>query len=402
MLPPSPPSSAAALAELYGANNYHPLPVVITHASGVWVTDSDGRRYIDMLSSYSALNQGHRHPRILQAARDQLERVTLTSRAFHNDQLGPFLERLSQVSGFKRALPMNSGAEAVETGLKACRKWGYQVKGVPDGSARIVLAGNNFHGRTISIISGSTEEQYRQGFGPFTPGFDVVPYGDAAAVEAAITPHTVAVLLEPIQGEAGVVLPPDGYLREVRAICDRRSVLMFLDEIQTGLGRTGRMWAFEHEDIRPDCITVAKALGGGVYPISAFCADDALMDVFSPGDHGSTFGGNPMAAAVGKAALDVIVDEGLPARAAELGAYFMERLRGLGSPHVLEVRGRGLLIGVEVHVSSGTARHYCEALKERGVLCKDTHGQVIRFAPPLVITRDEIDMALAHVAAVLA
>ncbi len=387
--------------ERHGAHNYHPLPVVVARAEGVWMWDTDGKRYLDMLSSYSALNQGHRHPRILQAARDQLDRVTLTSRAFHNDQLGPFLARLSEVSGFSRALPMNSGAEAVETGLKACRKWGYKVKGVPDGLACIVVAGNNFHGRTITIVSYSTEAQYRDGFGPFTPGFDIVPFGDAAAIEAAITPHTVAVHLEPIQGEAGVVLPPDGYLREVRAICDRHNVLLFLDEIQTGLGRTGRMWAFEHEGIRPDCITVAKALGGGVYPISAFCADDALMNVFEPGDHGSTFGGNPLAAAIGKAALDVLIDENLAARAEEMGGYFQERLHELGSPHVREVRGRGLLIGVELHEASGPARPFCEQLKELGVLCKDTHGQVIRFAPPLVIERDEIDFAMTHVAAVL-
>jgi ornithine--oxo-acid transaminase len=398
---PSNPLSPLAQADRYGAHNYHPLPVVITSASGVWVTDDTGKRYLDMLSSYSALNQGHRHPRILQAAREQLERVTLTSRAFHNDQLGPFLQRLSEVSGFSRSLPMNSGAEAVETGLKACRKWGYTVKGVPDGQARIIVAGNNFHGRTISIIGFSTEEQYREGFGPFTPGFDVVAYGDAAAIEAAITPNTVAVLVEPIQGEAGVVVPPEGYLRALRAICDAHRVLLFLDEIQTGLGRTGKMWAFEHEGIRPDCITVAKALGGGVYPVSAFCADDEIMNVFHPGDHGSTFGGNPMAAAIGKAALDVLVDENLPARAAEMGGYFMERLHELGSPHVREVRGRGLLIGVELHVASGPARAYCEQLKELGVLCKDTHGQVIRFAPPLVIERDDIDFALEQVSKVL-
>ena len=388
-------------AQRHGANNYHPLPVVITKAERVWVWDDKGNKYLDMLSSYSALNQGHRHPRILAAAREQLDRVTLTSRAFHNDQLGPFLARLSEVSGFSRALMMNSGAEAVETGLKACRKWGYTVKGVPDGKARIIVAENNFHGRTISIVSYSTEPQYREGFGPFTPGFDVVPYGDAAAIEAAITPDTVAVHLESIQGEAGVVLPPDGYLRDVRAICDRHNVLLFLDEIQTGLGRTGKMWAFEHEGIRPDCLTIAKALGGGVYPISAFCADDAVMNVFQPGDHGSTFGGNPMAAAIGKAALDVLLDERLPERAAELGRYFKERLTALNSPHVREVRGRGLLIGVELHASSGAARPYCERLSKLGVLCKDTHGQVIRFAPPLVIERDEIDFALQQVAKVL-
>jgi ornithine--oxo-acid transaminase len=391
-----------AQVERHGAHNYHPLPVVITRAEGPWVWDESGRRYLDMLSSYSALNQGHRHPRIVEAMRTQLERVTLTSRAFHNDQLGPFLERLSEVSGFTKALPMNTGAEAVETGIKAVRKWGHRVKGVPDGRQRIIVAENNFHGRTTTIISFSTEAQYRDGFGPLTPGFDAVPFGDAAAVEAAITPDTVAVLVEPIQGEAGVVMPPAGYLRDLRAICDRHDVLLFLDEIQTGLGRTGKMWAFQHEGIRPDCIAVGKALGGGLYPVSAFCADDRIMDVFTPGDHGSTFGGNPLGAAVARAALDVLVDENLAARAAEVGGYLMGRLEEMRSPHVKEVRGSGLLIGVELHVASGAARPYCEALMERGVLCKDTHGQVIRFAPPLVIGRDVVDDAMEQVQAVLA
>lgn len=389
------------LVERHGAKNYHPLPVVIAHAEGAWMWATDGRRYLDMLSSYSALNQGHRHPRIVAAMRAQLERVTLTSRAFHNDQLGPFLARLSEVSGFEKALPMNSGAEAVETGLKAVRKWGHRVKGVPDGRQRIIVAGNNFHGRTITIVSYSTEPQYREGFGPLTPGFDVVPFGDAAAAEAAITPDTVAIHVEPIQGEAGVVVPPAGYLRALREICDRHGLLLFLDEIQTGLGRTGKMWAFEHEGIRPDCISVGKALGGGLYPVSAFCADARVMDVFSPGDHGSTFGGNPLGAAVAKAALDVLVEENLAARAAELGGYLMARLEEMGSPHVREVRGAGLLVGVELHVASGPARPYCEALMERGVLCKDTHGQVIRFAPPLVVDRAAVDFALEQVQAVL-
>jgi len=392
---------SSELVERHGARNYHPLPVVIERGQGAWVWDGDGRRYLDMLSSYSALNQGHLHPRIVRALQDQLERVSLTSRAFHNDQLGPFLQRLSQVSGFERALPMNSGAEAVETGLKAVRKWGWKVKGVPDGRQRVIVAANNFHGRTITIVSYSTEPQYREGFGPLTPGFDVVPFGDAAAAEAAITPDTVAIHVEPIQGEAGVVVPPAGYLRALRQICDRHGVLLFLDEIQTGLGRTGKMWAFEHEGIRPDCITVGKALGGGLYPVSAFCADSRVMDVFSPGDHGSTFGGNPLAAAVARAALDVLVDEELPARAAELGGYLMGRLEELRSPHVQEVRGAGLLIGVEIRASSGPARPMCLELMERGVLCKDTHGQVIRFAPPLVIDRAAIDWALDQVAEVL-
>jgi ornithine--oxo-acid transaminase len=388
--------------ERFGAHNYHPLPVVVARAEGAWVEDVEGRRYLDMLSAYSALNQGHRHPRILAAVRAQLDRVTLTSRAFHNDQLGPFLERLARVSGFPRALPMNSGAEAVETALKAVRKWGYRARGIPENQAEIVVARDNFHGRTISIISFSSEPSYREGFGPFTPGFVEVPYGDAAALEAAIGPNTAAVLLEPIQGEAGVVVPPAGYLRAAREICTRKGVLLCLDEIQTGLGRTGKMWAFEHEDIRPDCITVGKALGGGVYPVSAFCASEEVMEVFAPGTHGSTFGGNPLAAAAASAALDVLVDEGLPARAAALGTYFRAGLTALGSPRVREVRGKGLLIGVELHASAGPARPYCEALMDLGVLCKDTHSQVIRFAPPLVIEQEAIDWALTRIGQVLA
>jgi ornithine--oxo-acid transaminase len=388
--------------ERYGAHNYHPLPIVVTHAEGAWVRDVAGRKYLDMLSAYSALNQGHRHPRILAAAREQLERVTLTSRAFHNDQLGPFLERLSQLTGLSRALPMNTGAEAVETALKAMRKWGYATRGIPADKAEIIVARDNFHGRTISIVSFSTEASSREGFGPFTPGFVVVPYGDAVAIEAAIGPNTAAVFLEPIQGEAGIIVPPLGYLKQVREACTRAGVLLILDEIQTGLGRTGRMWASEHEDVRPDGITIGKALGGGVYPVSAFCADDAVMDIFAPGTHGSTFGGNPMAAAVAMAAMDVLVDEKLPERAATLGASFSAALRGIGSPKVKEVRGRGLLIGLELHPDAGKARPYCERLMDLGVLCKDTHEQVIRFAPPLVIQERDLDWALGHIQAVLA
>lgn len=387
--------------ERFGAHNYHPLPVTLVRGEGTWVWDDKGRRYLDMLSSYSALNHGHRHPRLVEAMKAQLDRVTLTSRAFHNDQLGPFLQKLSELSGFSRALPMNSGAEAVETGLKAVRKWGYKVKGVPKDKAEIIVVTDNFHGRTITIISYSTEAQYRDGFGPFTPGFVVVPFGDAAAVEAAITPNTVAVHVEPIQGEAGVVEPPKGYLRALRDICDRHNVLLFLDEIQTGLGRTGKMWAFQHENIRPDCIAVGKALGGGLYPVSAFCADDALMAVFTPGDHGSTFGGNPLAAAVGLAALQVLEEEDLAAKAALRGTLFRRRLEELNSSKVKEVRGKGLLIGVELHVEAGPARPYCLELMKKGVLCKDTHGQVIRFAPPLIITDEEIELAMAAVAEVL-
>jgi ornithine--oxo-acid transaminase len=396
------PTESIALADRHGAHNYHPLPVEVATAEGCWMVDTDGKRYLDMLSSYSALNQGHRHPRILAAAHAQMARVTLTSRAFHNDRLGPFLATLARVSGFSRALPMNSGAEACETAIKAMRRWGYRVKGVPDGRAEIIVARDNFHGRTTTLVSFSTEPEYRDGFGPFTPGFVIVPYGDADALAAAITPNTVGVFLEPIQGEAGVVVPPDDYLARVRAACDAERVLLVIDEIQTGLGRTGRMWCFEHAGIRPDGITIGKALGGGLAPVSAFCADDAVMDVFTPGSHGSTFGGNPLAAAIAQASLEVIVDERLPERAAEMGAVLREGLAAIASARVREIRGKGLLVGVELHAAAGPARPYCERLMERGVLCKDTHGQVIRFAPPLVIGRDDIDFALAHVAEVLA
>ncbi len=390
-----------ALSEKYGAHNYHPLPVVLSRGEGVWVWDVEGRRYLDMLSAYSALNQGHRHPRIVAALKAQLERITLTSRAFHNDQLGRFFEKITRLTGYAKFLPMNTGAEAVETALKAARKWGYLKKGVPDGKAEIVVAENNFHGRTITIISFSTETQYRYGFGPFTPGFRVVPYGDAQAVADAITPNTVAVLLEPIQGEGGVIVPPEGYLREVRRITREREVLLLLDEIQTGLGRTGKLFAYEYEDARPDILIVGKALGGGVYPVSGILADDEVMDVFTPGDHGSTFGGNPLAAVVGMVSLDVIVEERLPERAREMGAYFMDRLREMDSPYVKEVRGKGLLIGVEIKREYGTARPFCERLMEQGILAKETHEQVIRFAPPLVISREEIDWALERIEKVL-
>ncbi len=389
------------LAERYGAHNYHPLPVVLTRGEGVWVWDVEGRRYLDMLSSYSALNQGHRHPRILAALKAQLERITLTSRAFHNDQLGPFMEKITRLTGYDKFLPMNTGAEAVETALKAARKWGYLKKGVPDDQAEIIVAENNFHGRTITVISFSTEAQYRHGFGPFTPGFKIVPYGDAEAIEQAITPNTVGVLLEPIQGEGGVIVPPEGYLARVREITRKHNVLLLLDEIQTGLGRTGKLFAYEYENARPDILIVGKALGGGVYPVSGILADDEVMDVFTPGDHGSTFGGNPLAAVVGMVSLDVIVEERLPERAHELGNYFMERLRAIQSPYVKEVRGKGLLIGVEIKEEHGTARPFCERLMELGILAKETHHQVIRFAPPLVIQKEEIDWALERIEQVL-
>jgi ornithine--oxo-acid transaminase len=387
------------VAERHGAHNYHPLPVVIEVAKGVWVWDVEGKKYLDMLSSYSALNQGHCHPRIIGALKEQADLVTLTSRAFHNEHLGPFLKQVTELSGLEAALPMNTGAEAVETAVKAVRKWGYKKKGVAPDQAEIIVCENNFHGRTTTIVSFSTEAQYRDGFGPFTPGFKVIPFGDAAALEAAITPSTVAFLVEPIQAEAGILIPPDGYLRQVREICSRHGVLLVLDEIQTGLGRTGRMFAHQWEGIRPDGMTLGKALGGGVFPVSMFLSSREVMDVFTPGDHGSTFGGNPLACAVGRAALSVLVDEALTERAEELGQYFLLRLQELKSPHVEEVRGRGMLIGVEV---KGPARPFCEALKERGLLCKETHESVIRFAPPLVITREEIDWALERCAEVLA
>jgi ornithine--oxo-acid transaminase len=389
-------------AERYSANNYKPLDVVIDRAEGVWVWDVDGRRYLDMLSAYSALNQGHRHPAIVRAAVEQLGRVTLTSRAFHNDQMGPFLGELCEATGFERALPMNTGAEAVETAIKLVRKWGYEVKGVARDRAEIIVCENNFHGRTTTIVGFSSEPQYRDGFGPFTPGFKRIPYGDAEALARAIGDDTVGFLVEPIQGEGGVIVPPDGYLARAREICDQHDVAFMADEIQTGLGRTGRLFACEWENVRPDVLIVGKALGGGIYPVSAALADAEFMDVFRPGDHGSTFGGNPLAAAIGRASLAVILDEELAARADELGHWFMDELAALRSPHVAEVRGRGLLIGVEIKESSGTARPFCEALKDKGILAKETHGQVIRFAPPLVIDRGTLEDALEDIRDVLA
>jgi ornithine--oxo-acid transaminase len=389
-------------AERYSANNYRPLDVVIDRAEGVWVWDVDGRRYLDMLSAYSALNQGHRHPAIVRAAVEQLGRVTLTSRAFHNDQMGPFLQELCEATGFERALPMNTGAEAVETAIKLVRKWGYEVKGVARDRAEIIVCENNFHGRTTTIVGFSSEPQYREGFGPFTPGFKLIRYGDAEALERAITDDTVGFLVEPIQGEGGVIVPPDGFLARAREICDQHDVALMADEIQTGLGRTGRLFACEWENVRPDVLIVGKALGGGIYPVSAALADAEFMDVFHPGDHGSTFGGNPLGAAIGRASLAVILDEELAARADELGHWFMDELAALRSPHVAEVRGRGLLIGVEIKESSGTARPFCEALKENGILAKETHGQVIRFAPPLVIDQGTLEDALEDIREVLA
>jgi ornithine--oxo-acid transaminase len=385
------------LEERFGAHNYHPIDVVIAEGEGVWVTDVEGRRYLDCLSAYSAVNQGHAHPRIRQALIEQAGRVTLTARAFRNDQLGPFYQELCALTGYERALPMNSGAEAVETAIKLARKWGHTVKGVPDGQQEIIVCDGNFHGRTTTIISFSSEDQYRRGFGPLTGGFRTVPFGDADALEAAITPHTVAFLIEPIQGENGVIVPPDGWLRRCAEICKRHNVLLIDDEIQTGLCRTGKFLVQHYEDVHADMVILGKALSGGFYPISAVVADDAVMRVFQPGDHGSTFGGNPLAAAVGRAALRVLVDENLAENAAAMGEYFKERLEEINSPLIREVRGRGLLIGVELVPEAGGARKYVERLKDRGVLSKETHVHTVRFAPPLVISRAEIDWALERI-----
>lgn len=389
------------LEERYGAHNYHPLDVVISRAEGVWVWDVEGNRYLDCLSAYSALNQGHVHPRILRALMEQAQKVTLTSRAFRNDQLPLFYKELSELSGYDMSLPMNSGAEAVETALKLARKWAYQVKGVPRYQAEIIVAEGNFHGRTISIISCSTEPLYKNDFGPFTPGFVTVPYGDAQALAKAITPNTAAVLLEPIQGEGGVIIPPAGYLQEVAKICRENQVLFIADEIQTGLGRTGKLFACDHENVRPDIGIIGKALSGGFYPVSAILADHPILSLYQPGEHGSTFGGNPLACAVAREALKVIVDENLIENARQMGEYFLERLEEIPSPHIREVRGRGLLIGVELKEEAGGARRFCEALQKKGILAKETHQHIIRFAPPLIITRQEIDWAIPHIYDVL-
>jgi len=390
------------ITELYGAHNYHPLPVVIERAEGVWVEDPEGRRYLDMLSAYSALNHGHRHPAIVRALKEQLDRVALTSRAFHNDQLGPFMAELADLCGMQMVLPMNTGAEAVETAIKAARKWGYVVKGVPRSQAEIIVCGGNFHGRTVTIVSFSTEASSREDFGPFTPGFKVAPYGDVAAIEALMSDNTVAVLVEPIQGEAGVVVPPAGFLSALRSLCTRRRALLILDEIQTGLGRTGKLFAHQHEEAVPDFMTLGKALGGGILPVSAVVGSREVLGLFRPGEHGSTFGGNPLAAAVGRAALRTLVDEKLAERAAEIGAYFKASLCAIDTPAIDHVRGRGLLIGVVLKQGRGGARPYCERLMEVGILCKETHEDVIRFAPPLTITREEIDWALERIAPILA
>jgi len=390
-----------ALENQYGAQNYKPLDVVLNRGEGVWVWDAEGQKYLDCLSSYSAVNQGHCHPKILQTMMDQARELTLTSRAFRNDQLGLFYRELCELTNSHKVLPMNSGAEAVETVIKVVRKWGYKVKGVPEDRAEIIVCSNNFHGRTITIVGFSTDENSRAGFGPFTPGFKIVPFGDAAALEAAITPHTVGFMAEPIQGEAGVIIPPAGYLREAKAICEKHNVVLILDEIQTGLGRTGKILAEEHDGIEADLTLIGKALSGGFYPVSAVLSNTEVMDVLQPGEHGSTFGGNPLACAIGRTALRVLTEEGMVANAAEMGTYFLEGLQQIDNPLIKEVRGKGLLIGLELLPEAGGARRYCEKLMENGLLCKETHDHIIRFAPPLVITRTEVDWTLERITAVL-
>jgi ornithine--oxo-acid transaminase len=386
------------LEDEFGAHNYHPLDVVIERAAGVWVYDVEGRRYLDCLAAYSAVNQGHCHPKILRTMMEQAGKVTLTSRAFRNEQLPLFCKELHDLTGFDKVLPMNSGAEAVETALKAARKWGYKVKGIPEDKAEIIVCAGNFHGRTLTVVSLSSDKQYRDGFGPFTPGFRIIPYGDIEALRDAINPNTCAFLVEPIQGEAGIVIPPTGYLRQASELCSEHNALLMLDEIQSGLGRTGKLFAYMHEGITPDVLIVGKALAGGFYPVSAVLASAEVLGVFRAGDHGSTFGGNPLGCAIARTALRVLIEEKMVERSAELGAYFLSRLQALQSPAIREVRGRGMWIGIELE---GLARPYCEALKEEGILCKETHDRVIRIAPPLIITRDEIDWAVERIARVL-
>jgi ornithine--oxo-acid transaminase len=389
------------LEETFGAHNYKPLDVVLTRGQGIWVWDVDGNKYLDCLSAYSAVNQGHCHPKIIATVTEQAQKLTLTSRAFRNDQLGLFYKEICELTNSHKVLPMNSGAEAVETVIKAVRKWGYQVKGVPPNQAEIIVCQNNFHGRTITIVGFSTDEQYREGFGPFTPGFKVIPFGDASALEAAITHNTVGFLVEPIQGEAGVIVPPEGYLKQARAICTKKNVVLILDEIQTGLGRTGKLLAEEHDDIEADLTVVGKALSGGFYPISAVLSNVEVLGVLRPGEHGSTFGGNPLACAVARTALRVLLEENLIENAANMGEYFLSQLKGINSPYIKNVRGKGLMIGVELIPEAGGARRFCEKLMTKGLLCKETHENTIRFAPPLVIKKEEIDWALERIEPVL-
>ncbi|MGA7399293.1 MAG: ornithine--oxo-acid transaminase [Candidatus Sulfotelmatobacter sp.] len=386
------------LENRYGAHNYRPLDVVIERAEGVWVYDVEGKRYLDCLAAYSAVNQGHCHPKILQTLEEQARKVTLTSRAFRNEQLPLLCKELHDLTGFEMALPMNSGAEAVETAIKTARKWGYKIKGIPHDKAEIIVCANNFHGRTVTIVGFSTDEQYRDGFGPFTPGFKVIPFGDARALRDAVTPNTCAFLVEPIQGEAGIVIPPVGFLREAAAICSESQVLLMVDEIQSGLGRTGKLFAYMHEAITPDVLIIGKALAGGFYPVSAVLASRQILGVYKPGDHGSTFGGNPMGCAIARTALRVLIEEKMVERSAELGAYFRTLLQTLRSSDLKEVRGKGLWIGIEL---KSPARPYCEALKDEGILCKETHDRVIRIAPPLIISRGEIDWAFERITKVI-
>ncbi len=395
-------SEKIALERRHGATNYDPLPIVLTRGEGVWLWDEQDKRYLDMLSAYSAVSFGYGHPKLLAVFTEQAKRLAVTSRAFHSDKLPPFLAKLCEVTGMDRALPMSTGAEGVETAIKCVRKWAYVVKKVPAGRAEIIVCEGNFHGRTTTIVGFSSEPQYREGFGPFAEGaFRHVPFGDAAALEAAITPDTAAFLVEPVQGEAGIVVPPEGYLKECERICRARNVLLIVDEVQTGLGRTGRMLAVQHENVKPDGIILGKALGGGLMPVSAFCAREDVMGVFRPGDHGSTFGGNALGAAVGLAALELLAEEKLAERAAAMGAYLLGRLKAISSPVIREVRGKGLLIGVELDTSRVTARRFAETLLRHGVLSKDTHGTVARFAPPLIVTREELDWAVERIVAAL-
>jgi ornithine--oxo-acid transaminase len=386
-------------SETYGANNYHPLPIVISEAEGVWVKDPEGNKYMDMLSAYSAVNQGHRHPKIIQALKDQADRVTLTSRAFHNDRLGPWYEKICKLTNKEMALPMNTGAEAVETAIKTARRWAYDVKGVSDNQAEIIACIGNFHGRTMTAVSLSSDEEYKRGFGPMLPGIKLIPFGNLEALKAAITPNTAAFLIEPIQGEAGILIPKEGFMKAAYELCRENNVLFIADEIQAGLGRSGKMFACEWEEVDPDMYILGKALGGGVFPISCVVADKEILGVFNPGSHGSTFGGNPIACAVSIASLDVLIEEKLADRSLELGEYFMRKLKEIKNAGIKEVRGRGLFIGIEL---TEPARKYCEALKEEGLLCKETHDTVIRFAPPLIITKEEIDWAIERIQKVLA
>jgi ornithine--oxo-acid transaminase len=388
--------------EKFGAHNYHPLDIVVSKAEGVWVWDVEGNKYMDFLAAYSAVNQGHCHPRIFKAMVDQAQKVTLTSRAFRNDQLGKYYKKLTALCEMEMVLPMNTGAEAVETAIKAARKWGYIIKGVPQDKAEIVVCKNNFHGRTTTIVGFSTEEEYRQGFGPFTPGFKIIPYGDANAFESAVTPNTVAILLEPIQGEGGIIIPTAGYLREIQNICKEQKILFIDDEIQAGLGRTGKLFAYQHEEgVKPDMLIIGKALSGGFYPVSAVVSSKEILGVFRPGEHGSTFGGNPLACAIASEALDVLVEEKLSDHSAELGEYLMDLLQSIETNHINEIRGRGLWVGIELKKEAGGARRFCEALMKEGLLCKETHEHVIRLAPPLVISKEEINWAFSRIEKVL-